>query len=93
MLFVFPREIVNIIVIIIVRAVIFNIIIGFIFTVIVLVVGVSVWDSIKLFRHRTGGEGSVWVFVVMAYHGGLGGMGGNNAMVTVLGGWIKREGT
>ena len=45
------------------------------------VAGVSVGDSIRLFRLGDGGEGGLWVGVVLEYHGGLGGMGIKNAMV------------
>ena len=38
-------------------------------------------DSIRLFRLRAGGEGGLWVGVVLEYHGGLGGMGIGSAMV------------
>ena len=45
------------------------------------VVDLSMGDLIKLFRLGTGGEEGLWAVVVMAYHGGLGGMGGKTAMV------------
>ena len=72
------REAINIIIIVIVGAVIIIIIIC---VIIFNIIGVSVGDSIRLFRLGDGGEGGLWVGVVLEYHGGLGGMGIKNAMV------------
>ena len=54
------------------------------------VAGMSVGDSIRLFRLGTTVEGGLWAVDVMACHGGLGGMGIKNTMVRRL---DKTEGT
>ena len=45
------------------------------------VTGVSVGDSIRLFLLGAGGEGGLWMSVVLEYHGGLGRIGIGSAMV------------